>query len=117
MAPEVANSKPYCPRAEVFSFATVTYEIASTKRPFVGLSPEVFRSAIGSGFLPTIPSKWPAELQSLLSDCWSLDAQQRPEFHEVVPRLEALCAEHPLGIESAQRATRAWSPFRRRATK
>jgi serine/threonine protein phosphatase PrpC len=95
MAPEVANSRPYCPKAEVFSFATVTYEIASRKKPFTNLLPDAFRKALGNGYVPEIPRKWPAELQSLISVCWKLDAQQRPEFREIVPRLEALCAEHP----------------------
>ena len=95
MAPEVANSRPYCPKAEVFSFATVTYEIASCEKPFSNMLPEQFRRAIGKGYVPEIPRKWPAELQSLISECWKLDAQQRPEFREIVPRLEALCAKHP----------------------
>ena len=95
MAPEVANSRPYCPKAEVFSFATVTYEIASCEKPFSNMLPEQFRRAIGKGYVPEIPRKWPAELQSLISECWKLDAQQRPEFREIVPRLEALCASFP----------------------
>jgi serine/threonine protein kinase len=95
MSPEVVHSKPYCPKAEVFSFATVTYEIASCKKPYTNLLPDAFRKAIGSGYVPEIPRKWPAELQSLISVCWKLDAQQRPEFREIVPRLEALCAKHP----------------------
>jgi serine/threonine protein kinase len=95
MAPEVANSRPYCPKAEVFSFATVTYEIASRKKPFTNLLPDAFRKALSNGYVPEIPRKWPAELQSLISVCWKLDAQQRPEFREILPRLEALCAEHP----------------------
>jgi hypothetical protein len=95
MAPEVANSRPYCPKAEVFSFATVTYEIASCEKPFSNLLPEQFRRAIGTGYVPEMPRKWPAELRSLISECWKLDAQQRPEFREIVPRLEALCASFP----------------------
>ena len=100
MAPEVANSKPYCPKAEVYSFATVTFEIASCKKPFTGLEPEVFKKAIGSGYVLPLPPEWPDELQSLISDCWKLDAQQRPEFREIVPRLEALCVVLPRGTKS-----------------
>ena len=96
MAPEVANSQPYNPRCEVFSFATVLYEITSHKRPFGGLSPNVFKKAIGSGFLPTVPKKWPEELKALLADCWQMDPAKRPEFNQIVPRLDALCAEFPL---------------------
>ena len=100
MAPEVANSKPYCPKAEVYSFATVIFEIASCKKPFTGLEPEVFKKAIGSGYVLPLPPEWPDELQSLISDCWKLDAQQRPEFREIVPRLEALCVVLPRGTKS-----------------
>jgi len=95
MAPEVATSKPYGPRAEVFSFATVTYELASHKRPFVGFSPDVFKSAIAKGFTPPLPPKWPADLTALFRACWSLDPAQRPEFHQLLPQLDALCDQHP----------------------
>lgn len=35
MAPEVANSQPYSHKAEVFSFATVLWELCAHKKPFL----------------------------------------------------------------------------------
>ena len=52
MAPEVANSQPYNHKAEVFSFATVLWEMACHRRPFEGYSPDVFRSALQNGHRP-----------------------------------------------------------------
>ncbi len=49
MAPEVALSERYNHKAEVYSFATVFWEMACHRRPFEGFSPEIFRRAIGRG--------------------------------------------------------------------
>ena len=52
MAPEVANSEPYNHRAEVFSFATVVWEMACHRRPFEGFSPDIFAASLSKGVLP-----------------------------------------------------------------
>ena len=93
MAPEVALSKAYSHRADVFSFGTVLWEMLSHQRPFNEYKDrEVFKKALGSGQMPEVSPKWPIELQSLMHQLWSLDEGKRPEFREIVPRLEALAA-------------------------
>ena len=91
MAPEVANSQDYNHKAEVYSFASVLWEMCSHRKPFLEFSsPELFKKAVARGFHPKINPKWPADLKSFLEDCWALEISERPEFREVVPRLEQL---------------------------
>ena len=46
-APRLADNH----KAEIFSFATVLWEMATHQRPFQGFSPDVFRNALKSGVL------------------------------------------------------------------
>jgi len=103
MAPEVAVSKPYSHRSEVFSFATILWEMAAHERPYAqGCSEGPFKAALASGTVPSVNAKWPEELKSILADCWQLDEGARPEFHSTLPRLEKLHA-----IEEAAAKTKA----------
>jgi len=91
MAPEVALSKPYTHRAEVFSFALVLWEMAAHQKPYSGYTSEgQFKGALLRGVTPQIAKQWPAGLGSLLMECWAPDESQRPEFCSVVPRLKAM---------------------------
>ena len=93
MAPEVALARPYNYKAEVFSFASVLWELGSHLKPFEALSPPVFLKAIGNGHRPTVPKKWPQELHELFAECWAADAADRPDFRTIVPRLEVMRAD------------------------
>jgi serine/threonine-protein kinase TNNI3K len=91
MSPEVANSQDYNHKAEAYSFASVLWEMCSHTKPFTEFSsPELFKEEVAKGFHPKINPKWPADLQSLLKDCWALEIPQRPEFCQVVLVLELL---------------------------
>ena len=90
MAPEVANSRPYNHLSEVFSFATVLWEVCSHKKPFTSFDEVVFKSAIDKGSRPKVNKKWPLGLCSLLHDCWQHKPKERPEFRDVVLRLQQL---------------------------
>ena len=98
MAPEVALSRPYSHKSEVFSFATVLWEMLSHARPFISYTPEVFKSAIGRGMTPTVNKKWPPPVKTLFADCWTLDSAVRPEFREIMPRIEEMANTEELAI-------------------
>jgi serine/threonine protein kinase len=107
MAPEVANWQPYNHKAEVFSFATVVWEMATHRRPFESFTPEIFRSALGKGMTPPIPMRWDARMRALLASCWHLSHDQRPEFRELVPRLVEL-REKELANEAQRSNFQMW---------
>ena len=57
MSPEVALSKSYNHLAEVFSFATVLWEMCALKLPFAAFLEEAFKRALISGFRPELKKK------------------------------------------------------------
>jgi serine/threonine protein kinase len=93
MAPEVALSKPYNHKAEVFSWALVVFEMSAHEKPFENLSSENFGAVIGRGDRPAIRAKWPPSLRALLAECWHAEPNKRPEFRELAPLLDAAIAE------------------------
>ncbi len=101
MAPEVALSKPYGPSAEVFSFASVVWEMGAHAKPFADTPPGRFTQVLGGGGRPPVPKKWPRELQELLSECWDLEPSRRPRFGEIVQRLQLVRDALPVKKGSA----------------
>ena len=105
MSPEVANSQDYNHKAEAYSFASVLWEMCSHTKPFTEFSsPELFKKAVANGFHPKINPKWPADLQSLLKDCWAVEIPQRPEFRQVVPVLEQLLQDEMVAAGDKKKA-------------
>ena len=91
MAPEVADGLPYNYTADVYSFGIILWELNSGKKPYEGLNRELFYERIvHGGERPPVSRKWPADLTSLMSECWDADMQNRPKFHEIVERLDVL---------------------------
>lgn len=90
MAPEVAESKPYNHKADVFSFGIILWELMSRKKPFDGLNRDSFyESVVHGGGRPPIHKKWPKELTNLMVDCWSVDIEARPNFQQIVDRIDS----------------------------
>lgn len=57
MAPEVALSQSYNHLAEVFSFATVLWEMCALKLPFAAFLEDAFKRALIAGFRPELKKK------------------------------------------------------------
>lgn len=111
MAPEVAASAPYNHKAEIFSFATVVWEMAALKKPFLEYSfiggETLFVKQLKAGAKPQVRKHWDGRLQSLLLRCWSLEHEKRPEMREVVPIFEAL-AKAEREKEEAKSMLKTW---------
>ena len=89
MAPEVALSRPYNHKAEVFAFATLTWQMATHERPFADCDVASFyRRVCHNGERPKITKALPAELVLLLQRCWEDDHMLRPEMDEVIATLK-----------------------------
>ena len=77
MSPEVAMSKPYSPKAEVFSFATILWQLCAHERPFRGFGvPDFERRVCEEGYRPKMPKQWPPGLRDLLRDCWRVEPRR-----------------------------------------
>uniref|UniRef100_A0A7S0LPI3 Protein kinase domain-containing protein n=1 Tax=Coccolithus braarudii TaxID=221442 RepID=A0A7S0LPI3_9EUKA len=91
MAPEVALEQPYNYKAEAFSFASVLWEMASHTRPFEWMDSSLFiEYACKQGVRCKMGKAWPDELKQLITSCWSTDIDERPDFLDIVPRLERI---------------------------
>ena len=81
MAPEVVLSKPYNLAADVFSFATLSWQVLELKVPFESLSAMRYIEVVcKDGWRPPFSTKWPAFLRSVLKDSWNANLAERPDF-------------------------------------
>ncbi len=105
MSPEQARCELVDARADVFSLATVLYELLTDRRLFVG---QVGQSAVEVyGETVDAPSRHasalPAELDALLLHALSLSANQRPaSARAFYLDLHELCQKHALWMDRAE---------------
>jgi len=96
MAPEVALCQPYNHKAEVFSFASLLFEMLAHQKPFYWMTPDDFmRDVCQGGRRCKIPKGTPDGVADLLNVCWEQDSAKRPEFRDIVRSLEVILAQLP----------------------
>jgi len=94
MAPEVAESRPYNHKADVYSFGIILWEFLSMKKPYEGMNRQAFyQKVVQEGVRPPIAKKWPKELSTLINQCWSAEIGMRPSFDEIVERIDIMLQE------------------------
>ena len=107
MAPEVLLNEKYSQSADVYSFAMVLYEVFSCRRPY-SLPPHdqmniaLLNASIVQGARPNTGILTSPKLVSLIEDCWNQDPGLRPDFKEIISRLERLKTEEPPPIDLSQ---------------
>jgi len=109
MAPEVAMSKPYNQKSEIYSFSIVLWEMVALQRPYDSVLAEQFTEKVCTQHVrPKInEKKWPPPLCALLSRCWEPSPTDRPESREVVDEMMTIVAAgyqtgKPLQVGKAQ---------------
>ncbi|CAG9462669.1 unnamed protein product [Pedinophyceae sp. YPF-701] len=108
MAPEVIEHRPYSERADMFSFGILLWELLTAKVPYSDMTP--LQAAVGvvqKGLRPVIPSSVPEGLANLMRDCWKTRADERPQFGELITRLNQLKDEIRSEEMEAEEAARA----------
>eukprot|EP00897_Mesotaenium_endlicherianum_P007926 jgi/Mesen1/7161/ME000037S06520 len=89
MAPE-----PYDRSVDVYSFGIVLWELYTCEHPFKNFSfVQLAFAVVNKGERPKIPEACPPELASIMQTCWDGAASKRPDFSEVVKRLEGFEAK------------------------
>lgn len=94
MAPEVIEHKPYDQKADVFSFAIMIWELLTGKLPYDYLTP--LQAAVGvvqKALRPTIPKHTNLKLAELLEKCWQQDPALRPDFSDILDKLQLIAKE------------------------
>lgn len=98
MAPEVALSRPYSHKAEIFAFGTLLWQMIAHEVPFQDCDVSSFyRRVCHQGERPRVPDKVPAALRQLLKECWDADPNQRPDTRDIMRRLDDAIAALPKG--------------------
>ena len=85
MAPEVLNGS-YTHKCDIWSLACVLYMLLAGKLPYTGMSRTEVFDKIKAGAYAPVPDLSP-ELQSLLSQMFNVEYQQRPTAKEVQTHL------------------------------
>mmetsp|Transcript_13379 Transcript_13379/g.19973 ORF Transcript_13379/g.19973 Transcript_13379/m.19973 type:complete len:158 (+) Transcript_13379:129-602(+) len=99
MANEVGRGRKYGLKADIYSFAIVSWEILILARPYGGLSPnDLERRVWGMGLRPQCPRSWHPKLVSLFNSMWHADPDVRPPFDSIVHSFEGflnMCTDTP----------------------
>ncbi|KAG0522031.1 hypothetical protein BDA96_07G002300 [Sorghum bicolor] len=88
MAPEIINHKPYDYKADVFSFAIVLWELATSKVPYDNMTPLQAALGVRQGLRLDIPASVHPRLTKLIRQCWDEDPDLRPTFAEIMIELQ-----------------------------
>lgn len=88
MAPEVADARPYNHKVDVYSFGMIVWELLSYEKPFEGLNRQQFyERVVHGGERPPLSRRMPVKWAQLITQCWSPDSEQRPEFRSIAETL------------------------------
>ncbi|CAB1104498.1 unnamed protein product [Ectocarpus sp. CCAP 1310/34] len=91
MAPEVAESRPYNEKVDVYSFGIILWEMSTLKKPFDGMGHDRFLSQVIRGsHRPPVHKKWPKPWSELMQSCWAEDPSKRPSFAKVGDLLQGM---------------------------
>ena len=95
MAPEVISGFKYTEKADVFSYGIILWELATRKPPYYGVDgTEVSQKVVKEDLRPQISrdeeSSIPSSFNELMRDCWARNPVERPQFDEIISRLEEM---------------------------
>jgi serine/threonine protein kinase len=88
MAPEMYDGLDYSCSVDVFAFALIMYEIIVGDYVFSPtLNPMMLMKKVSSSERPIFASNIPKVLTSMMSRCWSADANSRDSFQDIARQL------------------------------
>ena len=93
MAPEILQGEKYNEKVDVFSYAMCLVELVHRNLPWhgSGIGQQVIPVRLTQGKRPTHQlNKTDPTLKQLIVECWDQNPSNRPEFPEIVQRLQAM---------------------------
>ncbi|XVF87476.1 hypothetical protein PTKIN_Ptkin18bG0122900 [Pterospermum kingtungense] len=89
MAPEMIKKKSYGRKVDVYSFGLILWEMVAGTIPYEDMNPiQAAFAVVNKNLRPVIPGDCPPAMRALIEQCWSLHADKRPEFWQIVKVLE-----------------------------
>ncbi|XP_034497114.1 tyrosine-protein kinase Srms isoform X2 [Ailuropoda melanoleuca] len=89
-APEAATYHIYSPKSDVWSFGVLLYEVFTYGQcPYEGLSNHETLQQVTRGYRLPCPASCPAEVYTLMLECWRDSPEERPTFPALQERLNA----------------------------
>ncbi|XP_010913370.1 uncharacterized protein [Elaeis guineensis] len=98
IAPEClhGNESLVSEKIDVFSFGIVMWELLTGEEPYADLHHGAILGGIVSNTLrPAVPDSCDPDWRSLMEQCWSAEASERPSFAEIASRLRSMAASLP----------------------
>ena len=91
LAPEAYNftsNSIVSPKADIFSFGIVLWELETGEVPYKGERDERVMWLVGNdGIRPEIPATCPSALKDLMQRCWNGDRDKRPNTDYIIEKL------------------------------
>ncbi|XP_006132550.3 protein-tyrosine kinase 6 [Pelodiscus sinensis] len=89
-APEAISQGRYSIKSDVWSFGVLLYEISTYGQvPYPGMSNGEVCQKVQTGFQMSCPPKCPSTLYKIMSKCWHLSPDQRPDFQNIRGKLQS----------------------------
>ena len=93
LAPEVFTEEKLSPKADIFAFGIMLWELETGEIPYKGIRSERVMWMVGNkGLRPEIPPDCYPELQDLMQRCWNGNRHKRPDVEKILERLQS-CLE------------------------
>ncbi|XP_033743145.1 probable serine/threonine-protein kinase DDB_G0268876 [Pecten maximus] len=88
MAPELLETGELTPKADVYSFGIILWEMLTRKQPYDGCSVFQVLERVRLNKRPEIPPSCPTELAKFVQQCWAPVPSKRPPFKDILTQLE-----------------------------
>ena len=90
LAPEVFTEEKLSPKADIFAFGIMLWELETGEIPYKGIRSERVMYKVGNeGLRPEIPAGCDPELKDLMQRCWDGDRHSRPDIENILERLQS----------------------------
>ncbi|KAJ3334397.1 hypothetical protein HDU76_000093 [Blyttiomyces sp. JEL0837] len=93
MAPEIimGDDKPTT-KMDIFAFGVICWEVATRRRPWKSIPPDVICERVVSGLRVPIQIEdgWSGYFRDFVDACWAQNPSKRPEFSRIVKALRKL---------------------------
>eukprot|EP01137_Pigoraptor_chileana_P014640 Opistho-2@69515 len=100
-APEILRGKKYDEKVDLYSYGIVLWEIGTRQDPHEGVNALKLAMKVLQGERPPVPKYFPDFYTELMTACWADDPTQRPDFGEVLDKLDSISVQQLNSISRA----------------